>query len=385
MRDIVVLAGYFVRCPLGGYAWQILHYLWGLRACGLEPYFYEDTAYYPDCFDPETGNMCSGPETGIDVAARFLGAHGFGENWIFFDAPRDAYFGRSREEAAAVLREARLLVTLAPVNRLPRTVGRTRAFVDIDPGFTQIQAQGDPGLRELLAEHDVHFTLGENIGTPGCAIPCGDVTWHPTRPPVVPALWQPLPADPGAAFTTIGRWDERRRDTVLAGEVYSWCKRVEWLRFLELPALTGARFELAMDVDKTPGDRALLESRGWSIVDPLAVSGDPFVYRDFICGSRGEFTVAKDLNVRLATGWFSDRSVCYLAAGRPVVTQDTGFDRVVPTGEGLFPFRGVEDARDAVRTVEAHFDRHGAAARRLAIEHFSAERVIRDLLGRCRL
>lgn len=385
MPDKAILAGYFVRCPLGGYAWQILHYLWGLRACGFRPYFYEDTAYYPDCFDPATGNMCGGPDTGIDVARRFLGAHGFGDNWMFFDAARNRWSGHTRGEAAAILRDARLLVTLAPVNRLPREVGRTRAFVDIDPGFTQIQEQSDPGLREFLAEHDVHFTLGENIGTPGCAVPCGEFTWHPTRPPVAPELWHPRPGDGAAAFTTIGRWDERRRDTVLGGEVYSWRKRVEWLRFVDLPALTGARFHVAMDVEKTPGDRELLESRGWSVADPLAVSSDPFVYRDFIGGSRGEFTVAKDLNVRLATGWFSDRSVCYLAAGRPVVTQDTGFGRVVPTGAGLLSFLDLDGARAAVRAVESDFDRHAAAARRLAVEHFSAGRVMRDLVDRCGL
>jgi hypothetical protein len=382
--DTVVLAGYLVRCPLGGYAWQVLHYLAGLRALGFEAYFYEDTSYYADCFDPVTGNMHVAPDAGVAFAADFFQRFGFGNCWVFWDAQRDRYHGLGGEETAALLHDARLVITLAAVNRLPRRRSRQRKlFIDIDPTFTQIRAaEGESSLCELLAEHDLHYTVGENIGTPGCRIPTGGFTWHGTRQPVAVELWPPQPADPSAPFTTVGRWDERRRDVVFEGEVYSWSKRLEWMKFLDLPGRTGERFAVAMDVDKTPGDADLLRRHGWQIVDPIPVSRDAAGYREFIQQSKGEFTVAKDLNIRLASGWFSDRAACYLAAGRPVVTQDTGFARFLPAGKGLFAVHGLDDAVAAFATLAADYETHTGAARQIAVEHFDARHVVRDLLSR---
>lgn len=382
MADVALVAGYVVRCPLAGYAWQALHYLSGLRALGFDAYFYEDTAYYPECFDPHTGMMGDPQPAAIDFAAAFFARHGFGDRWIFWDAHRDRHFGVGREGMRAALDDARLLVALATVNRLPGRIGRRRVFVDLDPGVTQIQAGHDPALAELLDEYQVHFTIGENIGRPGCAVPTGRWRWQPTRQPIDVALWTPQPPQPDAPFTTIGRWDERRRVQRLGDTEYSWSKRDEWLRFLGVPARTGAAFELAMDVDKNPADRTRLAKDGWAVVDPLAVSIDAERYRDYIERSRGEFSVAKDLNVRLATGWFSDRSASYLAAARPVIVQDTGFRTVLPTGAGLLAFRTVDEAVEAVHAVAADWDMHSAAARRIAEQHFAAKWVLADLLDR---
>lgn len=381
--DKIVLAGYLVRCPLGGYAWQILHYLVGLRALGFDPYFYEDTAYYADCFDPNSGAMHVSPDAGVTFATAFFAHFGFADRWMFWDAARDRYHGLDGDETATVLREARLMLTLAAVTRLPRRAAQRKVFIDIDPGFTQIRvAEGEAGLYELLAEHDRHFTIGENIGTPACPIPTDRFEWLPTRQPIALNLWEPQPPDVAAPYTTIGRWDEQRRDVHFRNEVYTWRKRVEWLKFLDLPARTGERFRPAMDVDKTPGDADLLRRYGWEIADPIAVSRDPLTYRDFIRGSKGEFTVAKDLNVRLATGWFSDRGACYLAAGRPVITQDTGFGRLLPVGRGLFAVRSVEDAVAAFAVVAADYPAHAQAAREIAAAHFDARRVLADLIRR---
>ncbi|MFI5367045.1 MAG: hypothetical protein ACHQ4J_15635 [Candidatus Binatia bacterium] len=380
--DKIILAGYLVRCPLGGYAWQILHYLVGLRALGFDPYFYEDTAYYGDCFDPLTGNMHVAPDAGVAFAADFFGQFGFGDRWAFWDAARNRHHGLNAADTVALLHDARLLITLAAVNRVPRQPGQRRVFIDIDPTFTQIRvADGDTGLCELLDEHDAHFTIGENIGTAGCVIPTDRFAWKPTRQPIAVELWSPLPSDPAAAFTTIGRWDERRRDVHFQGNVYAWSKRVEWMKFLDLPQRTGERFTVAMDVDKSPADGDLLRRHGWEILDPIAVSANAFTYRDFIRRSKAEFTVAKDLNVRLASGWFSDRAACYLAAGRPVVTQDTGFGRCLPTGKGLFAVRTLDDATAACTAIASDYDTHARAARRGAEEHFSARRVLADVIA----
>jgi len=381
VRDLAIVSGYFVRCPLGGYAWQVLHYLCGLRAAGFDVFFYEDTAHYAECFDPRTGVMTGDPGAGVAVAASFLALHGFADRWIFWDAVRDRHYGLSAADHRALFADARLAVSLAAVNRLPRDAGRSRVFIDLDPGVTQIQAETDAELREFLASHHAHFTLGGNIGRQGCPLPTAGFVWHPTRAPVALELWEPLPPDTCGAFTTVGRWDEQRREMVFNGEVYSWRKRQEWLKFLTLPRLSRARFELAMDVDKVPGDRALLEENGWIVTDPFAVSGDPERYRQFIRSSRAEFTVAKDLNVRLGSGWFSDRGACYLAAGRPVITQDTAFGRTFAAGSGVLPFRTLEDAVHAVRSVGEDYATRSAAARRLAEESFGAEQIIRELLA----
>lgn len=382
MADVALVAGYVVRCPLAGYAWQVIHYLAGLRGLGFDAYFYEDTAYLGECFDPVSGEIGAPQPGALAFAAEVFARQGFGDRWIFWDAPRDRYAGRSPQAARAVLQEAKLLIGLAAVNRLPRGVGKRRAFVDIDPGVTQIQAERDRMLRELLDEYDVHFTIGENIGRPGCAVPTGGRTWHPTRQPIALELWEPAARPPDAALTTIGRWDEQRRVQELGTTRYSWSKRDQWLHFLDLPRVTGARFELAMDVEKNQGDRAMLTQRGWGLVDPLAVSTDSARYRDYIRHSLGEFSVAKELNVRLATGWFSDRSACYLAAGRPVVVQDTGFRTALPTGAGLLTFLTAEEAVDAVRTVVADWSLHSAAARRIAEGYFAARLVLADFLDR---
>lgn len=379
--DKVVLAGYLVRCPLGGYAWQNLHYLLGLRAAGFDAYFYEDTAFYAECFDPASGAMHVGPENGVAFAAEFFARHGFGARWVFWDARRDRYHGLSRAEAHSLLQDARIAITLAAVNRLAPVPQQAKIFIDVDPTFTQIRlTQGDAALRDLLAEHQLHFTFGENIGDPGCAIPTGGIHWKPTRQPIAVELWPTLESTPGAAFTTIGRWDERQRDVTFQGQVYAWSKRTEWMRFLDLPRQTGQEFSIAMDVNKVPGDDELLRRHGWSITDPIVTSRDADAYRQFIQRSKGEFTVAKDLNVRLASGWFSDRSACYLAAGRPVVTQDTGFGRHLPVGEGLFAFKTLAEAVDSIRIVASDPARQREAARRIAREHFNAGPTLRRIV-----
>ena len=242
-RDLAVVSGYFIRCPLGGYAWQNLHYLLGLEALGFESWFYEDTSYHSQCFEPRSQHLTDDPTPGLELAARFFAAHGVADRWIFHDTWRGRVHGAEAERRDEVVASARLWLSLAAVNRVPK-VRRGAAgtvFVDLDPGYTQIRAaSGDAALLELLRQHRVHFTLGQNIGTTACQVPTAGFEWRPTRPPVVPALWQPI--EGGPAWTTIGRWDEHRREVQLHGERYSWRKRSEWTKFLSLPARTGERF-----------------------------------------------------------------------------------------------------------------------------------------------
>jgi len=383
MSDRVVYAGYLVRCPLGGYAWQVLHYLEGLRDLGFDAWFYEDTRHVEEAFDPERGLSDVAYDYGCGFVKDFLGRHGFGDRWIFHDVRRDRFAGAGRHVAADVLHDARILINAGGVHRFTSDErrGKTTVYVDMDPGFTQLRlAGGDARLAELVGEHDRLFTYGENIGTGRCTIPAGPFDWRPTRQPIALAHWPVVPCPADAPFTTIGRWDSGGRDVEVEGQLYTWRKRTEWQKLMRLPSETGARFEIAMDVHDDL-DRAQLVANGWQVRDPVALSRDPDAYRAFIQGSAGEVTTAKDVNVRLRSGWFSDRSASYLASGRPVVTQDTAFGDVLPVGEGLFAYRTLADATEAVAAIRAEPERHAQAARRIAEQHFAAERVLGALLA----
>jgi glycosyltransferase involved in cell wall biosynthesis len=378
----VIVAGYFVRFPLGGYVWQVLHYLLGFERLGCETYFYEDSAFYADAYDPQSGDVGPRYDYGVRRLAETFAKFDLGNRWVFWDRARDLYHGLSRSETERVFSTADVFVNVAGVNRLgDRPRPPVRIFVDIDPGVTQINyANHSPHIDDLLAENNLFFTVGENIGTPRCPLPTGGIAWRPTRPPVACDLWESATLPLAAPFTTIGRWDASARDLELRGVRYHWRKSLEWMKFVELPARTRERFEVAMDVDRVAEDARRLRAGAWEIRSPLEVSIDYERYRRYIQESKGEFSAAKGMNIELRTGWFSDRSVCYLAAGRPVVLQDTGFPDVIPTGRGIFAVRDVDDAAEAVRAIAEDYASQSAAARAVARECFDAPKVVAPLV-----
>ncbi|HEU0014196.1 MAG TPA: glycosyltransferase, partial [Longimicrobium sp.] len=232
--------------------------------------------------------------------------------------------------------------------------------------------------------HTHHFTFGESVGTEACRMPACGVDWKPTRQPIYLPEWPAaeLPAN-GAAFTTLMNWTAGR-PLRHAGETWGQ-KDVEFVRFLELPRRVPG-LPLAVAVGQTGGagapfPRAIAEANGWRVLDPEVCAPDPARYRAFIQASRGELSVAKETYVKAGSGWFSGRSASYLASGRPVVTQDTGWSRHVPAGEGLFAFRTLDEAAAGLEAVAADPARHARAARRLAEEHFDARSVLRRLLA----
>jgi hypothetical protein len=377
---MIVVAGYLARCPLGGYAWQTAHYLLGLRALGHDVWFYEDTGYYAPAYNPMTGEYGATYDYGTAAVGDFLGRVGCGDRWVFVDVQAGREYGPGAGRAATLLRDADLLVNLSGVNRIPseRRGGRPAAYIDLDPGYTQLGlANGDPALKAILDEHAYLFTLGENIGTPRSQIPTSGYTWHPTRQPIVIGFWTAA-GPPGPAYTTVGKWRSDERSVTYRGETYGWSKRAEWERYLGLPDRAVACFEVAMNVGDDDLER--LEAHSWRVVDPIGVSADPWCYRDYVRRSRGEFTVAKDMNVRLRSGWFSDRGACYLAAGRPVVMQDTGYGDVLPLGPGLHAVSSVDEAAAAIRAIEGDYARASAHASEVARECFAADQVLRRLL-----
>jgi hypothetical protein len=381
----IIFAGYLVRYPLGGYAWQMAHYLLGLRSLGHDVWFYEDTGEL-NCdfaYNPLTNEFALAYEYGITATANFFRKIGFEDRWVFFDIARGLRHGPGAHRIETLLRESDLLVSFGPVNRIPIELFRDRPaiFIDSDPIYLQVKlANEDRSLAAILDAHTQHFTFGENIGKPGSSLPTGGYTWQPTRQPVAIELWENA-GPPGLAYTTVGTWDSKGRDVQYQGETFTWRKRTEWCRFLDLPNRTAKTFELAMDVESVPADLERFTAQGWRVIDPIQISTDPWGYRDYLRGSRGEFTVAKDMNVRLRSGWFSDRAACYLAAGRPAVEQDTGFGQVLPLGPGLHAFNTVAEAAEAVNMIERDYDRASAHASEVAREYFAADRVLGSLLS----
>jgi hypothetical protein len=253
---------------------------------------------------------------------------------------------------------------------------RPRLLIEQDPGYTHLWAAGgDPAA--IFGRHDVHFTVGANVGTSRSRLPTCGLRWRALQPPVVLDWWSCDGVPAGGAFTTVGAWRDYGY-VEFEGRVLG-PKVDEFERFMALPALAGEPLELALAIDRDDPDRERLGASGWRLEDPATVA-TPERYRAYICSSAGEFSCAKGGYVGTRSGWFSDRSACYLAAGRPVVAQATGFEDVLPTGAGLFAVGTPEEAAAAIAEIRADYARHAAAARELAREHFDGERLLGDAL-----
>jgi len=379
MKKVVVL-GMMAKMPVPGVLWQTVHYLLGLERLGFETYYVEAHARTPSMLmerDTDDGSVRA-----AELIDRVLRDFGLEDRWAYQALHHDGRcLGMTERQLTALYDSAEVIINLhggtAPWPDLAAT-GRL-VFLETDP--VRLQIELDNGLQssiDFLSAHCAHFTYAENLGTPACTLPTTDrFTFLPTRQPVVLDLWSGRPTRPELRFTTIGNWRQRWRTVRYRNEKYGWSKDEEWNKFLELPAATGRSFELALS-GYEPADQELLERHGWLVRPALDLTLSS--YRDYITESTAEFTVAKDQNVRFATGWFSDRSATYLAAGRPVITQDTGFGAVFPTGEGLFAVSTMEDAVAAVAAVAADPARHAQAASDIAHEYFDAERVLQPLL-----
>jgi hypothetical protein len=259
---------------------------------------------------------------------------------------------------------------------------RRRVYLETDPGIPQIRLErGEVETRRLVDAHTHHVTWAENIDGPDCRLPPTHLSYIRSRQPVLLDSWA-RSGERGTAgrFTTIARWRKKKKKTIeLDGRIYHWNKDREFMRYVDLPRRSGEQFELALS-QVSGGDRSVLQNAGWNVVDALPISAGLDSYREYIQGSRGEFTIAKDQYASLRTGWIGDRSPCYLAAGRPVIAQDTGYSRVLPTGEGLFAFDCMDDVLSAIDAVRSNYDRHVRAAKEIAREFFDSDRVLGDLL-----
>jgi GT2 family glycosyltransferase len=381
-RPKIVLLGMMTKMPVAGVVWQNLHYLLGFERLGYEAYYVETHARTPSML------MSHEDDDSSALAAEFIAAimrrFGLADRWAFRALHDDGRcFGMSELQLERLYSSAELLINLhGGTQPLPElSAGGRLVYLETDP--VQLQLELRHGVQEtvdFLEPHCAFFTFAENWGKPDCGLPVQErFGFVPTRQPVVIDLWPDRSPQPADVFTTIGNWRQDWRDVTFKGERYTWSKHHEFLKYLDLPQRSGQAFELALS-SCAPAEREMLTEREWRVRDGLEVSHGIDHYRDYIGASRGEFTVAKDQNVRLRTGWFSDRSATYLASGRPVVTQDTGFGSALPVGEGLFAFDSFEAAVESVAAIGADYARHARGARELAREYFGHEAVLGRML-----
>ena len=369
--------------PFAGVGWQVIQYVEGFRRLGHDVFYLEDTQRWP--YDPIADSVSDDAGPAVAYVAALMARCGMRDSWAYRDVAAGELHGSSEERLAGVLRTAEVLINLSGVTLLREEHMRVpvRVYLETDPVRVQIQiAQSNESAIDYLAAHTHHFSYGSNFGAPDCGVPIERFTYHPTRPPVILDWWETDPAHELDArpFTTIANWRQSGKDVEWNGELLTWSKHVEFERFLELPNRLHVPVELALATDD-PGAITRLRDARWRVRPATPLSQDLDAYRDYIRSSAGEFSVAKEQNIRLRSGWFSDRTACYLAAGRPAIVQDTGFACALPTGEGLFAFTTLEEAVAAFDAVQSDYPRHCRAARSIAAEYLRAETVLRDLVG----
>jgi hypothetical protein len=381
MRPVIVSGVIANKLHQGGAVWTRLNWILGLRKLGFDTYFVEQIRRN-SCIDARGKTTSFEESENLKYFQAITQGFGLEGRASLVYENGAAVVGLSLNELARVARDAVVLInitghlTLKPIKNLLRC----KVYVDLDPGFIQFwKASGclDAGFDD----HDYYFTIGENIGSPSCSIPTAGIQWRTTRQPVVLEEWPRFTTSDRKRFTTVAAWRGPY------GAITSNGKRLglkvhEFRKVLQLPERVNASFEIALDIDANDSaDRHALESHGWRIVDAEEAVPDPFSFRRYVQDSAAEFSVAKEMYVATTSGWFSDRTVRYLASGKPALIQDTGLARHFPLGRGLLAFRTLEEAVDGVERISSDYDSHCEAARRIAEEFFDSEKVLGELTG----
>jgi hypothetical protein len=376
----IVVLGYIVRGPIGGLVWHHLQYVMGLARLGHDVYFLEDSDDYPSCYDPQRQTTDRNPEYGLRFAAQAFAQVGLGERWAYYDAHTARWLGPCATRAVDICRSADLLLNLSGVNPMRPWFLQVphRVLVDTDPVFTQVRHLTDSASRATALQHTAFFSFGENIRSDAGRIPDDQLGWLPTRQPVVLDAWPVTPGPRNGKFTTVMQWDSyqpRTYDGVEFG-----MKSASFRPYADLPGSTGQALELALGSDAAPRQQ-LLEA-GWSLRNPLEVTRDPSSYQRYLQQSKAEFSVAKHGYVVSHSGWFSERSACYLASGRPVLVQETGFSEWLESGVGVVAFSTPEEALAGIDLINGDYANHSRSARELVRASFDAGDVLASLIRR---
>ena len=374
------MAGGLAQRPRhGGHAWVFLQYLLGLKRLGWDVLFL-DWLDQSMCVDDQGHECVFERSANVDYLMTVMERYGLVDSFSVFLTGSSETIGLSRHDVIARCQDSILLLNVMGYladDELMASVPY-RVFLDIDPGFGQMWRALE--LKDVLCRHDRYVTIGGNIGDPSCLIPTLNIDWVTSYPPVVLEHWPIRPCAGNRPFTTVGTWRGPFAALEYEGCTYG-LRAHEFRKFAALPKRTRASFQLALDIHPAETkDLEMLASYGWLLIDP-AVAATPDSYRDFIATSGAEFLVAKNMYVQSRSGWISDRSVCYLASGKPVLAQDTGFGDRYSKGEGLVTFTALDEAVEGVERITRDYERHCQAARRIAEEHFDSDLVLTRLLG----
>jgi hypothetical protein len=380
MKIIVVSGALANKYRNGGGAWERLSWVLGFRRLGFDVYFIEQIAP-ENCVDvrgqPAQFADCVNLAWFRSVTAWFQ----LSDRSALVHPSRLESTGMSWRQVLDVFEAAELLVNLSGHLTHPALIEpvRRKAYVDVDPGFTQFW-HADPSVPFETAPHDDYFTIGENIGQAVCPIPTNGIPWRPTRQPVVLDFWPVVHQHEPSPFTTIASWRGAYGPITVGGKRYG-IKAHEFRKFSQLPKTVDDHFEIALDIHPNElDDLRMLRENGWCLVDPVPATGTPERFRDYVQRSGAEFSVAQGMYVDTNSGWFSDRTTRYLASGKPVLVQDTGFGRNLPTGSGLLSFRNLCDAVAGVEAIRSNYTSHCNAAREIAQDYFGSDKVLRRFL-----
>jgi hypothetical protein len=380
----IVVGGFLGLLPSGGITWDYIQYPLGFASLGHDVFYIEDTRLWP-VYQADNGSC----RANVEHLDRVMTAFGLGARWAYRDEVTGKCFGMTAAQVDEVCRSADVFVNVScsTVLREEYRSIPVRVLIDTDPMFTQIQQEtqagftaGETGITSLIAGHSHHFTFGENFGAADCLMPVSGVAWKPTRQPVCLDEWTVSSPPKEAPYTTVMNWSAGK-PLSYGGQTWGQ-KDIEFRRIFDLPRRATQR--LAVAVGQTMGTRFPADearASGWQVIDPEVSARDWVAYKRFIEQSAGELSVAKETYVKARTGWFSCRSACYLASARPVVTQDTGWSRHIPSGAGLFAFTSEDEAVEALNEIDSDPERHAAAARGIAEDFFDSRRVLTRLLA----
>lgn len=374
----IIVLGYIVRGPLGGLAWHHMQYMMALKQLGHDVYFLEESNDYPSCYNPSTHVTDSDPTYGLKFISGVFKRVGLKDRWAYYDAHTSNWFGPCADSVIDLCKSADLLLNLSGVNPLrswflgiPK-----RALVDTDPVFTQLRHLTDSSARSFALQHTSFFSFGENINSGRSLVPDDHFNWKPTRQPIVLDAWPVTPEPRKGKFTTVMQWESYPLREY-KGKMYGM-KSTSFKDYINLPKMTDVSLEIALGSPSAP--RQLLSQKGWSLRDPLKVTQNPWTYQEYVQQSKAEFSVAKHGYVVGRSGWFSERSACYLASGRPVITQETGFSNWLKADEGILSFKTMEEAILGIEEINNRYEHHCKSARFVAEEYFDSKKVLTSLI-----
>jgi hypothetical protein len=382
MKETVIIAGSLAQQPgRGGHTWVFLQYILGFKKLGWDVVFVDHLL--PEMCVSAAAERCSFEKSvNLEYFMRTMDEFDLNDSHALLYDNGERVVGMSKPALIRKVAESSLLINVMGFLRDEEILASASriAFLDIDPGFAQMWQE--LGLCRIFEGHDCYVTIGENIGQGHCTIPTCGLKWITSRQPVQLDYWKPVSDSASRSFTSIASWRGDFGPIEFHGKTYG-LRVHEFRKIVTLPRLTDERFDIALDIHPADdGDKHLLAQNGWNVIEPRAVSGNPRRYQDFIEQSGAEFMIAKNMYVATRSGWFSDRSCCYLASGKPVLSQDTDLKALYPVNKGLLTFTSLDEALSGVQEISRNYVAHSRAARDIAVEYFDSNKVLQQLVDK---